>query len=40
MYLVRLISLAAYTLTKSSTVLDAIGAAGSFNWDTAKKKFT
>lgn len=28
----------AYTLTKSSTVIDAIGAAGSFNWDTAKKK--
>ena len=27
-----------YTLTKSSTVIDAIGAAGSFNWDTAKKK--
>ena len=26
----------AYTLTKSSTVIDAIGAAGSFNWDTAK----
>ena len=28
----------AYTLTKSSTVIDAIGAAGSFNWDIAKKK--
>ena len=28
----------AYTLTKSSTVIDAIGAAGSFNWATAKKK--
>ena len=28
----------AYTLTKSSTVIDAIGAADSFNWDTAKKK--
>lgn len=28
----------AYILTKSSTVIDAIGAAGSFNWDTAKKK--
>ena len=28
----------AYTLTKSNTVIDAIGAAGSFNWDTAKKK--
>lgn len=28
----------AYTLTKSSSVIDAIGAAGSFNWDTAKKK--
>ena len=28
----------AYTLTKSSTVVDAIGAAGSFNWDTAQQK--
>ena len=28
----------AYTLTKSSSVIDAIGAAGSFNWDTSKKK--
>ena len=27
----------AYTLTKSSTVIDAIGAAGSFNWDTPEK---
>lgn len=27
-----------YELTKSHRVIDAIGAAGSFNWDTAKKK--
>ena len=27
-----------YELTKGHTVMDAIGAAGSFNWDTGKKK--